>query len=625
MMPGFLGVRGICTCLRCAALFCATLLRAAHGSGVMPRVLLGRLRLQLPITLNFLGPSPLRRNRPRVFVVLGRRLRSGLLMRSGRRVGYGYGCVCGIGKCRSGCGVWLLRWLRPWVCAGAGIGRLVNDAVVWRAVCRVARFLSGIASIAGPLLSSGLLLLVGPFPVIWLVLAAMVAAGAGLALIAEISPVVYFARDFPPAPMNRVIGVLLPIRGACPVLLGLRRHMSADMDGESGGSQTGLGQSDLLLDLGEPFAAHTRGRLDLLAVGSDRRRRDHRVRAENLTHSREHDLRRFMAAMRFVGGNGQREGVLAQRAVEGHRYALLARTIRGQRDAYDLVPRDVFANIGRQRGNGEKLYGVVQKVVVGGFDPRRFVEDLLSRVRDLLVLTLGGERAESVLGDDSAAEDMDHLHRQAAALGLGSLSAMAETINAALSAMAGAVSPRMQLELLAARLLAGRDPETAVMAAQQDSTANMAGIASGQSAGGAAQSASQGGFAGSNRRSAQRSSSGAAPATAPALADQVNNAPAAAGTAAEAQSADSANAMASNPGERSGSMPVAEAQPTSHTGRNAPNGRNPVAAGDEAEAEAASFAQTPNTGLSTTGPSTANPSPSPSSAQATQSAGPIAA
>ena len=38
--------------------------------------------------------------------------------------------------------------------------------------------------------------------------------------------------------------------------------------------------------------------------------------------------------------------------------------------------------------NGEALYGVIQKVVVGGFDPRRFVEDLLARVRDLLVLTL---------------------------------------------------------------------------------------------------------------------------------------------------------------------------------------------------------------------------------------------
>lgn len=42
--------------------------------------------------------------------------------------------------------------------------------------------------------------------------------------------------------------------------------------------------------------------------------------------------------------------------------------------------------------DGEQLYGVIQKVVVGGFEPRRFVEDLLARVRDLLVLTLGGER-----------------------------------------------------------------------------------------------------------------------------------------------------------------------------------------------------------------------------------------
>ena len=44
--------------------------------------------------------------------------------------------------------------------------------------------------------------------------------------------------------------------------------------------------------------------------------------------------------------------------------------------------------------NGEALYGVIQKVVVGGFDPRRFVEDLLARVRDLLVLTLAGDRAD---------------------------------------------------------------------------------------------------------------------------------------------------------------------------------------------------------------------------------------
>lgn len=107
--------------------------------------------------------------------------------------------------------------------------------------------------------------------------------------------------------------------------------------------------------------------------------------------------------------------------------------------------------------NGEELYGVVQKVIVGGFDPRRFVEDLLARVRDMLVLALAGDRAERVLGGDTVAEDLDVLHRQAVALGLANLTAMAETINTALGSMAGATSPRMRLELLAAKLLAGPD------------------------------------------------------------------------------------------------------------------------------------------------------------------------
>ena len=128
--------------------------------------------------------------------------------------------------------------------------------------------------------------------------------------------------------------------------------------------------------------------------------------------------------------------------------------------------------------NGEALYGVIQKVVVGGFDPRRFVEDLLARVRDLLVLTLGGERAESVLSDDTAAENMDDLHRQASALGLAALTQMADTINATLANMNGAISPRMRLELLAARLLAGRETETATAISDAPSSGMPAAAAS---------------------------------------------------------------------------------------------------------------------------------------------------
>ena len=148
--------------------------------------------------------------------------------------------------------------------------------------------------------------------------------------------------------------------------------------------------------------------------------------------------------------------------------------------------------------NGEALYGVIQKVVVGGFDPRRFVEDLLARVRDLLVLTLGGERAESVLSDDSAAENMDDLRRQASALGLSALTQMADTINATLANMTGAISPRMRLELLAARLLAGREEGMAVVASSSG-VPDFAGDA-GTSA---AAESSRGSMAGSRRRAAR--------------------------------------------------------------------------------------------------------------------------
>lgn len=148
--------------------------------------------------------------------------------------------------------------------------------------------------------------------------------------------------------------------------------------------------------------------------------------------------------------------------------------------------------------NGEALYGVIQKVVVGGFDPRRFVEDLLARVRDLLVLTLGGERAESVLSDDAAAENMDDLRRQASALGLSALTQMADTINATLANMTGAISPRMRLELLAARLLAGREEGVAVVASSSG-VPDFAGDA-GTSA---AAESSRGSMAGSRRRAAR--------------------------------------------------------------------------------------------------------------------------
>ena len=178
--------------------------------------------------------------------------------------------------------------------------------------------------------------------------------------------------------------------------------------------------------------------------------------------------------------------------------------------------------------NGEALYGVIQKVVVGGFDPRRFVEDLLARVRDLLVLTLAGDRAESVLSDTAEAEDMDDLHRQAKALGLSALTAIADIINTTLGAMTGAISPRMRLELLAARLLAGSE-NGFVAPAAAPAAGGAAGGFAGASRGGFV-GASHGGFAGAARNQAQTQTAPAAAAPA---------APASPATNAAAPSSDS--------------------------------------------------------------------------------------
>ncbi|NMN00580.1 DNA polymerase III subunit gamma/tau [Bifidobacterium sp. DSM 109958] len=183
-----------------------------------------------------------------------------------------------------------------------------------------------------------------------------------------------------------------------------------------------------------------------------------------------------------------------------------------------LIGEAVDAVIDR---DGEALYGVVQKVVVGGYDPRRFVEDLLARVRDLLVLTLGGARAESVLGDDAAAGDMDDLKRQSAALGLTRLTGMADVINDALGSMSGATSPRMRLELLAARLLAGPLPQAAADGSVAPSAAQAGPAAAGSSAStgagtpgghvgfaGSSRAKASGGFAGSSRHAQDRPADG---------------------------------------------------------------------------------------------------------------------
>ncbi|WP_102509584.1 DNA polymerase III subunit gamma and tau [Sanguibacter massiliensis] len=102
--------------------------------------------------------------------------------------------------------------------------------------------------------------------------------------------------------------------------------------------------------------------------------------------------------------------------------------------------------------DGAALFRVVDRVVGSGHEPRRFVEDVLERLRDLVVIAVSGDDAEAVLRDVPA-DQLDRMRSQAAAMGVAELSRAADLTNDALTSMSGATSPRMHLELLCARLL----------------------------------------------------------------------------------------------------------------------------------------------------------------------------
>ncbi|WP_243074009.1 DNA polymerase III subunit gamma and tau [Microbacterium sp. SS28] len=98
-------------------------------------------------------------------------------------------------------------------------------------------------------------------------------------------------------------------------------------------------------------------------------------------------------------------------------------------------------------------FAAVDRVVQTGQDPRRFVDDLLERLRDLIIVSATGDGAAAVLRGVSA-EELERMGGQATAFGAGRLSHTADLVIATLDDMTGATSPRLQLELMVARVLA---------------------------------------------------------------------------------------------------------------------------------------------------------------------------
>ncbi|MBT2507362.1 DNA polymerase III subunit gamma and tau [Streptomyces sp. ISL-98] len=139
--------------------------------------------------------------------------------------------------------------------------------------------------------------------------------------------------------------------------------------------------------------------------------------------------------------------LLAGAAEDGVTYAM-ATALLGYTESslLDSVV-DAFA-----AGDGAAAFEIVDQVIEGGNDPRRFVADLLERLRDLVILAAVPDARDKGL-IDAPADVVERMQAQASVFGAAELSRAADLVNTGLTEMRGATSPRLQLELICARVL----------------------------------------------------------------------------------------------------------------------------------------------------------------------------
>jgi DNA polymerase-3 subunit gamma/tau len=162
---------------------------------------------------------------------------------------------------------------------------------------------------------------------------------------------------------------------------------------------------------------------------------------------------------------------------EGITYTLAAGLLGYTPDTLLDEVVDAFA-----AGDGAAVFGVVDKVIETGQDPRRFTEDLLRRLRDLVIVSAVPDAPATGL-IDIAEDAAERLVSQAARFGPAELSRAADLVATGLTEMRGATAPRLLLELICARvLLPGADHSTEGVQARLDRLERRLTIAGGDAA-----------------------------------------------------------------------------------------------------------------------------------------------
>jgi len=109
--------------------------------------------------------------------------------------------------------------------------------------------------------------------------------------------------------------------------------------------------------------------------------------------------------------------------------------------------------------DGATLFNTVNRVVESGHDPRRFTQDLLERLRDLIIVGASKDSAAHILREYPE-DQLERMKNQAQVLGAATLIRSADIAAEGLTQMRGATAPRLILELICARiLLPGNDDQ----------------------------------------------------------------------------------------------------------------------------------------------------------------------
>ena len=113
--------------------------------------------------------------------------------------------------------------------------------------------------------------------------------------------------------------------------------------------------------------------------------------------------------------------------------------------------------------DGAALFQSIDRVIEAGHDPRRFAQDLLERIRDLLVLASVPDSAHSIF-KQMPTDQLERMQAQATRIGSANLTHSAQVVSEGLTQMRGATAPRLTLEFTAARILLPENSDAGVIA-----------------------------------------------------------------------------------------------------------------------------------------------------------------